>query len=347
MFSFYIFNILWFNVGLSGVIIYWLLRVGFLSENFYENPAVGISILLFISTIIGLIVTRVAGKLMLNPICEMLASMKKLAGGDFNVRIGNSGLLRPKELRDFSEEFNAMAKELGSIEILRSDFVNNFSHEFKTPIVSLRGFAKLLKKGNLSNDERQEYLDIIISESDRLAALATNVLNLSKIENRTSFSGHSLFNLSEQIRRTILITELKWSEKRLELEVDIKEDIYFLGNPELLSQVWVNLLDNAVKFSYQSGKLRIRLLNYNDCVVFKVEDFGCGMDEEIKAHIFDKFYQGDRSRSTEGNGLGMTVVKKIVSLHKGEILVESRPSQGTIVTITLPKQANEKQKPLL
>jgi len=347
VFSFFIFNILLFNLGLTGVIIYTLWRMGILAENFYVNPSVGISILLLISTIISVIVAAIGGKLMINPICEMLESMKKLAGGDFNVRIDNSGLLRPKELSNFSDEFNAMAKELGSIEILRSDFVNNFSHEFKTPIVSLRGFAKLLKEGNPSDEERQEYLDIIISESDRLAVLATNVLNLSKIENLTLITGHSVFDLSEQIRRAILMTESRWMEKKLELEVDIEEDIHLRGNPELLSQVWVNLLDNAVKFSHQGGKLRIRLLNFNNCVVFKVQDFGCGMDEEVKAHIFDKFYQGDISRATGGNGLGMTLVKKIVSLHKGEISVESQPGQGTIVTIILPKQAEGKRKPPL
>ncbi len=331
---------MWFTLGLTGIIIYTLWRTGILAEHFFTNPLIGISVLLLISTFICIVVAIIGGKLIINPIYEMLVSMKELASGDFNVRIDDSGKLRPKELRDFSNGFNTMAKELGSIEMLRSDFVNNFSHEFKTPIVSLRGFAKLLKEGDLSDEEREEYLDIIISESNRLAALATNVLNLSKIENQTSITGYCTYDLSEQIRRTILMTESKWSEKGLELEVGLEEDIHLRGNPDLLSQVWINLLDNAVKFSHQGGKLIIKLLSYKDCVVFKVQDFGSGMDEETKVHIFDKFYQGDQSRATEGNGLGMTVVKKIVSVHMGDIKVESQPAQGTIVTVIFFKQAN-------
>ena len=274
VFSFSIFNILWFTIGLAGISIYVLLRIGILGEFFYKNPFFEFGVLLFISTPIGIVVTMLEGRIILKPICEMLDSMKKLAGGDFKVRIAYAGLLRPKELREFSDEFNTMAKELGSIEMLRSDFVNTFSHEFKTPIVSLRGFAKLLKENHLTPEEREEYLDIFISESERLSALATNVLNLTKIENQTIITEKSTFDLSEQIRHAILMTESKWSQKGLDLEIDL-EDVMFYGNSDLLSQVWFNVLDNAVKFSPLRGKLEVKLYALFDSAALSGRDYGC------------------------------------------------------------------------
>lgn len=291
---------MWFTIGLSGFIGYTLLKVGILKIYILQNPYTGIGALLLISTAIGAVVTGIGSKLLLKPISEMLNSMKKLAEGDFQARI-DSSRLRPKELIDFANQFNSTAQELGGVEMLRSDFVNNFSHEFKTPIVSLRGFAKLLKQDNLTREEREEYLDIIISESDRLAALSTNVLNLSKIENQVIITEKKNYDLSEQIRRTILLLESKWSKKELELDMDIEEVVNFYGNSELLSEVWVNLLDNAIKFSSQGERLDIKLKSFSNYIEFKVQDLGCGMTEETKLHIFDKFYQGDKSHTTEGN----------------------------------------------
>lgn len=191
-------------------------------------------------------------------------------------------------------------------------------------------------EGNLSKEEMEDYLRIIVSESDRLAVLATNVLNLTKVEAQTIVTGKSIFNASEQIRRTVLMMESKWSEKELEFDLDIGEIEYF-GNAELLNQVWVNVLDNAIKFSPEGSALTIKLFDFYDTVVFKVKDNGPGMDEQTKEHIFNKFFQGDSSRATQGNGLGLTVVKKIVSLHGGQIEVESCLGEGTTVTIVLPK----------
>ena len=314
---------------------------GDLQGDFFQNPAAALIVIFAVSIFTGVAITVICTAIMLNPLHDMLGAMKQLAGGDFNVRYKLKGDMQPYELREFSEEFNRMAEELGSIEMLRSDFVNNFSHEFKTPIVSLRGFAKLLQEGNLTQEEQVEYLDIIIKESDRLAVLATNVLNLSKIENQIIVSEISKFNLGEQIRRTILMMDSKWDQKELDLEVDL-EEIDFYGNAELLNQVWVNVLDNAVKFSEHGQKVQVKLLDFFDSVVFKVRDYGCGMDEETMEHIFDKFYQGDTSHAVQGNGLGLTMVRKIIDLHKGKISVESTPEKGTLITIVLPKQTVEK-----
>ena len=337
------FVIILVNLGIVAVSGYFFVRDGEQQGSIFQHPAAALIMIFAVSIFTGVAMTAICTAIMLRPVHDMLGAMKQLAGGDFKVRYQLTGDMKPYELIEFSEEFNRMAQELGSIEMLRSDFVNNFSHEFKTPIVSLKGFAKLLKEGNLTPEEQEEYLDIIINESDRLAVLATNVLNLSKIENQTIVSENSNFNLSEQIRRTILMMDSKWDQKELDLEVDLEEINYF-GNSELLNQVWVNVLDNAVKFSEYGQKVQIKLLDFYDCIIFKVRDYGCGMDKETMEHIFDKFYQGDTSHAVQGNGLGLTMVNKIIDLHKGKISVESTPGEGTLITIALPKKEEEKLK---
>lgn len=292
-------------------------------------------ILLFIallSTIIGCILTLIFGAIPLKPINKLIDATEELSNGNFDVRINFD---YPKVLNNLSISFNNMASELGSAKILRNDFVNNFSHEFKTPIVSLRGFAKLLKNDNLPKEVRDEYLDIIISESDRLATLATNILNLSNIENTNIISDQHEFDLAEQIRHSILMLESKWSDKNINMNIDLDETSYY-GNEELLKQVWVNLIDNAIKFTPNNGDVKIELMSFEDSVIFKVKDTGIGMTQDVKAHIFDKFYQGDTSHTTEGNGLGLTMVKKIVELHNGNIDVKSHPNKGTIIKVVFP-----------
>lgn len=337
IFTFTIFIIILVTLVLTTLIVYIQVKAGILEATFYQNPLSELIFIFMLSLIIGTITTIIGSRMSLKFTSQFLAAMKDLANGNFDVRVRMTGRIRPKELVDFSDQFNDMAKELGSIEMLRSDFVNNFSHEFKTPIVSLRGFAKLLKADNLTPTEREEYLDIMISESERLSALATNVLNLSKIENQTIITEKSIFNLSEQIRRSILLMESKWSEKELDLEVDLDETSLY-GNAELLNQAWINVVDNAVKFSSQGGKIKIKLSDSIDSILFKVEDYGLGMDANTQSHMFDKFYQGDTSHATEGNGLGMALVNKIISLHHGFISVKSTPNQGTQIMITLPKR---------
>ena len=292
-------------------------------------------ILLFIallSTIIGCTLTLIFGEIPLKPINKLIDATEELSNGNFDVRINFD---YPKVLNNLSISFNNMASELGSAKILRNDFVNNFFHEFKTPIVSLRGFAKLLKNDNLPKEVRDEYLDIIISESDRLATLATNILNLSNIENTNIISDQHEFDLAEQIRHSILMLESKWSDKDINMNIDLDETSYY-GNEELLKQVWVNLIDNAIKFTPNNGDVKIELMSFEDSVIFKVKDTGIGMTQDVKAHIFDKFYQGDTSHTTEGNGLGLTMVKKIVELHNGNIDVKSHPNKGTIIKVVFP-----------
>lgn len=228
-----------------------------------------------------------------------------------------------------------MTQDLASIETMRSDFVNVISHEFKTPIAAIEGFAEVLQNGNLSTEEQQECLGFIIAESKRLATLSTNVLALSKYENTNIITEKSVFSLDEQIRRVIALTEPKWSGKGIETYVDIEDDIAFEGNEDLTQQIWMNLLVNAIKFSPRGSNIDIALRRQGNAICFTIQDEGLGMDEQAQAHCFDKFYQADESQSGSGNGLGLAIVKRIVELHSGTIEVRSEPEQGSTFTVML------------
>lgn len=285
------------------------------------------------SIIIGTVISMFFSHIPLAPLQEIISAIDRLAKGDFSARIHIKG--PADELLNINQSFNHMAEELGSLEMLRSDFVNNFSHEFKTPIVSIRGFAKMLKYDNLTKEEHDEYLDIIISESERLTELATNVLNLSRIENQTIITSKVYYNVSEQIRRVTALLEKRWAEKSIEISYDCDE-IYLTGNEELLKQVWINMIDNAIKFSPENSVIEICIWHNEDNIIFTFTDQGTGMSEETQAHIFDKFYQGDNSHATKGNGLGLALVRKIIELHGGNIRVAQSTSKGTTFEICLP-----------
>jgi len=272
------------------------------------------------------------GRIALKPIRKVIDATHKVAEGDFEVRVDIKGIY---ELEELSQSFNKMTTDLASIETLRSDFINNFSHELKTPIASVRGFARLLKDAQLNEDERREYLDIIISETERLSQLSTNILELSKYENIEIITDKALFRLDEQIRRTVLITEPQWSKKGISLNVDMDE-VFFEGNEDLTQQIWLNLLDNAIKFSDPGGTVDIHLASGKDGVLFTIQDSGIGMDEDVASRIFDKFYQGDASHTGAGHGLGLTIVKRIVDLCGGQVKVISEPDWGSEFTVFLP-----------
>jgi signal transduction histidine kinase len=295
-------------------------------------PYLPLLFILLLCVLIGTALTAFLSEKALNPIRKVIDATKNVAGGNFEVKINIKGI---GELEELSESFNKMVYELSTIETLRSDFVNNFSHEFKTPIVSVRGFAKLLKEGNLTEEEKQEYLDIIIAESERLADLSTNVLNLSKYESIEIITDKISFRLDEQIRRAVVLMEPKWSVKDIDMTIEL-EDITFLGNEDLTQQIWINLLDNAIKFTPNGGHIKIHLLRWNQGIRFTIQDNGNGMDEQTKSHIFDKFYQGDNSHKTTGNGLGLALVKRIIKLSGGGITVQSTPGDGSKFTVFLP-----------
>ena len=222
--------------------------------------------------------------------------------------------------------------------MLRADFVDHFSHEFKTPIVSIKGFAEELKHDDLTPEQRNEYLDIIIHESTRLAQLATNVLNLSRVEKQTILANRTRFDLTEQVRRCVLLFENKWEQRRLNLKVELDE-VTIDGDEELLSQVWLNLIDNAVKFTPEGGCVDIRLQKGDGSVTFQIRDDGYGISEEAQRHIFDKFYQGDASHTVSGNGLGLSIARRVITLHNGEIYCKSEEGAGAEFTVVLPLES--------
>ncbi|WP_455716352.1 HAMP domain-containing sensor histidine kinase, partial [Anaerosporobacter sp.] len=281
---------------------------------FFPTIAFGIS-----SIIIGTIVATIFSRIPLKPVNTIINGMNKLASGDYKTRIDLGHI--PISL-EISNSFNTLACELENTEMLRSDFVNNFSHEFKTPIVSICGFAKLLQKESITKEQQKEYLDIIVEESTRLSEMATKVLNLTKVENQNILTDITCFNLSEQIRNCILILENKWSKKGLTIVADFDEYMTDACE-ELLKQVWINLVDNAIKFSPENGEIHIVITKLTDKITVSIKNNGPEMSEEEITRIFDKFWQGDTSHTSEGNGIGLSIARRIVQLHKGTISVES------------------------
>ncbi|HEY8349206.1 MAG TPA: HAMP domain-containing sensor histidine kinase [Clostridiales bacterium] len=288
------------------------------------------------SVMIGSILSAVASRIPLRPVNAIINAMNRLASGDFKTRLSfGKYLSKHPTAKEISRSFNNLAEELERTEILRSDFINNFSHEFKTPIVSIAGFAKLLKHGNLTEDQKAEYIDIIEEESMRLAAMATNVLNLTKVENQTILTGVTEFNMSEQIRNCFLLLENKWTKKNITPELDFGEHT-IRANEEMLKQVWINLIDNAIKFGDEGSTVRVTITETEKNIFVSISDTGVEIPMELRERIFQKFYQADESHSGEGNGVGLAVVKEIVRLHNGDVTVSSG-NRKTVFTVSLPK----------
>lgn len=287
-----------------------------------------------ISIALGTIITGFVSKIILEPVRELIQATKEVANGNFKIRVSEK---RGLEFKDLARDFNKMTQELDGIETLRNDFISNVSHEFKTPIASIQGFAKLLQTGNLLEEERKEYTDIIIEETNRLSKLSSNVLKLSKLENQSIFIDKRCFDLEEQIRKSILILEPEWDKKNIELQIEL-EKISYVGYEELLNQVWINLISNAIKFSKDNSEISIVMTSFDNWVVVTIADSGCGISEDKISHIFDKFFQVDKSRNKEGNGLGLALVKKIIDLSDGSISVTSTLGVGSSFQIKLPIQ---------
>ena len=301
----------------------------------YVNSGAPFRVIIFMSAFSIMMGTAIAwffSKKALNPIRKIIDATHKVADGDFSVQVEIGGI---HELEELSRGFNKMVQELSNTEALRSDFINDFSHEFKTPIVSVRGFAKLLKDGSLSEKDRQEYLDIIIAESERLAALSTNVLNLTKYENLEIITDKAEYRLDEQIRRAVVLSEPKWSAKGIEVVLEMDE-VLFSGNADFTQQIWLNLIDNAIKFSNHNGTVTIWLTQREDGIHFTIRDKGVGMDDLTKARVLDKFYQGDESRAKSGNGLGLAIVKRIIDLCGGYIEIRGELGMGSEFEVWLP-----------
>lgn len=281
----------------------------------------------------GTIIALFVGRLMIRPIQNMSNAFDELSKGNFSVKIPTDE--KVAEIREMAQHFNAMTHDLAHMETLRSDFVANVSHEFKTPIAAIEGYATLLQNPNLTREKHDHYVEIILDNSRRLSNLSSNILSLSKLENQEMIVDNREFRLDEQIRRSILMLEGKWSAKNIEFDMDLPKQMYY-GSESLLAQVWSNILDNAIKHSPSDSVIHVNIHVAEKYLTVSVADHGDGMTEEVQKHIYEKFYQGDNSRKAEGNGLGLTLVKRIVELCNGTVSVQSMPGQGTVFSVTLP-----------
>ena len=282
--------------------------------------------------LVGILVTSQLSKFFFNPIKKLRGAMDKVAEGDFSVRLEEKS--SSKEIMEIYTGFNLMAHELSSTEILQTDFVSNVSHEFKTPINAIEGYSTLLQDSENLDADQREYIDKILFNTHRLSSLVGSILLLSKLENQQIPSHQVEYRLDEQIRQSIVALEPAWEQKDIEFDVEL-DRVSYLGNEPMMRHVWDNLISNAIKFSPNGGTVKIHLAKKLKRLIFTVEDQGPGLSEEAQKHIFDKFYQADASHKQEGNGLGLALVKRILTIEKGQITAENIPEGGCRFTVTL------------
>ena len=267
------------------------------------------------------------------PVKQITAATEKIMQGDFSVRIAPMHGLGMDGFNQIAAAVNKMAEELSGTETLRTDFIANVSHELKTPLAVMGNYATLLQQPGLSEKEKNEYAKAISHASRRLAQLITNILKLNKLENQQIFPKAEEFDLSEQLCESLLQFEDAWERKELNIETDIQEDVRIYSDAELLSLVWNNLISNAVKFTPEGGTIGVSLKAENSYITVSVWDTGCGMKPETGKHIFEKFYQGDTSHATQGNGLGLALVRRVIDILNGQIDVQSVYGQGSTFTV--------------
>lgn len=288
-----------------------------------------------VSILLGAVTALFVGRLIIRPIQNISNAFDELSCGNFDVKVPEDEKIA--EIREMARHFNAMTYDLSHIETLRSDFVVNVSHEFKTPLAAIEGYATLLQNERLSPERYRHYVEKILDNSQKLSHLSSSILMLSKLENQETVPPYKEYRLDEQLRRSVLNLENKWTEKNIEFDMDLPKQMFY-GSEQLLDQVWCNILDNAIKHSPQDSVIHVSIHRSEDRLFVRISDHGEGMSEEVQKHIFEKFYQGDSSRKAEGNGLGLALVKRIIDLCRGEIMVQSTPGRGTTFQIALPPE---------
>ncbi len=332
------FGIGWYlSLVATGELLVALGLATFLSYNFREffqellGIPVGAWVVIF-GLLIGSTLAFFLNKPLLSPIRRLDESMEEVARGNFSVRMKNESHF--KDIEHIYRNFNLMVRELEANEMLKSDFISNVSHEIKTPITAIEGYAMLLQEGERDSEEAK-YVEKILLNTRRLSELVGNILLLSKLDNQNIESKAESFSLDEQIRQAILLLEPKWAIKNVELDLDM-EGVEFVGNASVILHVWTNLIGNAIKFTPEGSTVRIRLSRSEEGVTFSVEDGGAGNSEEASSHIFDRFYQADSSHKSEGNGLGLALVRRILDIYSGEIWHENLEPSGCRFTVRLP-----------
>ena len=287
--------------------------------------------LLAVSGGVGTLVASRFSRNYLRPILQLTEASFKVTTGDYSVRLPED---HEGEIGKLQHSFNQMVGQLDSLIMFRNDFIDAFTHELKTPIVSIQGFARQLQRDDITENQRREYAAIIAEESQRLVSLSSSVLKLSRLENGDASPQRVSFRLDEQLRSCILLLEKEWTAKKLSLDIDL-QDVIWEGDSSLLSEVWINLLGNAVKFTPAGGTIAVRLTLHSGNAVVSISDTGIGMSPENLSHIFDKFFQGSNAQQHKGNGLGLTLAKRIVDISGGEITAVSQENRGTTFTVTL------------
>jgi len=300
------------------------------------NPVFFMVTLLCICAVIGTALSGFLGKYYLRPLKQLADATREVRKGNYKIQVERGEHKAQSEMGELIQSFNEMVQELDGIELFRKDFINNFSHEFKTPIVSIRGFAREIQMGDLSEEQRQEYIKIIAEEADRLSNLSTSVLELSRLENQQIVTDRTEFYLDEQLRQCILLQEPLWTAKNIEIIPEL-EEVRYRFNEDMLAHVWNNLLSNAIKFTPENGTVWITLTADERSVTVQICDTGIGMSEEVRRRIFEKFYQGDSSHHRKGYGIGLAMADRVVTLCGGQITVESTPGTGSTFTVRLPR----------
>ena len=278
------------------------------------------------------------------PVKLITDTAEKIMNGDFSARVKPMHGSGMQGFNNIGESINAMAEELSSVETLRTDFIANVSHEMKTPLAVMQNYGTLLQAPDLPDEKRIEYAKSITDASRRLADMMTNILKLNRLENQQIYPNPTTFDLGEQLCESLLQYESTWEKKNIEIETDIAENVTVSADAELLSLVWNNLFSNAFKFTEEGGKVTLTLTADENFATVKISDTGCGMNSEVGEHIFEKFYQGDASRSTQGNGLGLALVKRVIDITQSEIAVESTIGVGSTFSVRIRRLADGLEK---
>ncbi len=272
------------------------------------------------------------------PVKKIISATEKIMQGDFSVRIPPIHGAGAEGFQQIGEAINKMAEELSGVETLRTDFIANVSHELKTPLAVMQNYGKLLQQPGLSEETRREYASAVCDSARRLASMMTNILKLNRLENQEIFPNAREYDLSEQLCLCLLQFETVWEKSCIEIETEITDSVTVKADAELLELVWNNLLSNAFKFTPNGGTVSVSLTATERHAIVTVRDTGCGMTPEVGAHIFEKFYQGDTSHATRGNGLGLALVKRVIDIAQGEISVESTPGKGSAFTVKIRRR---------
>ncbi|MGX7023816.1 sensor histidine kinase [Vagococcus hydrophili] len=331
-FTFFIFFTILFVLIVFILLIFLLRKYNLLANN-HNDPLFPMVVVMLISLLIGVALSGFIGRKILQPIGNLREAMGQVAKGDFSIQLTENQKI--KDVNQLYHDFNVMVKELRSIESMRHDFVSNVSHEFKTPIATIKGYVQLLQDEELSTMDRETYLHRMLDGANQLSYLTDNILRLTKLENQEIGLDYQSFRLDEQIREVILFLQPKWEPLNIELDLDLPK-VYYKGNEELLYHVWLNIVENGIKYNQENGKISVEVSSSRNQVSVSISDNGLGMSEKTVQHAFDKFYQNDHSRKAKGNGLGLSLVKRIINLHDGEVNIKSKLDQGSTVTVVLP-----------